>query len=71
LESDELKEGERMKDTLTEKKARAEPKTLARAPLTKILTSLGECIIACFKAEGSEWALRPVRVEREIEVGRR
>lgn len=60
-----------MKDTLTERKAQAEPKTLVSGPLTKILTSLGECIIACFKAEGLEWALRPVRVEGEIEVIRR
>lgn len=60
-----------MKDSLIEKKMRAEPKPLARAPLTKILTSLGESIIACFTAEGSEWALRPVRIEREIEGVRR
>jgi hypothetical protein len=60
-----------MKDSLTEKKTRAEPKTLASAPLTKILAYLGECITASLRAEGSELALRPVRVEQPMEVTRR
>jgi hypothetical protein len=60
-----------MQDTWTETKTRAEPKTLGRVLMSKILAFIGECIVACYKAEGSEWALRPVRVEQHMEVVRR
>ncbi len=50
-----------MQDTWTGTSTRAEPKTLGGALLTEIFASLGECI-ACFKAQGPEWALHPVRV---------
>ncbi len=60
-----------MKHTWAERKAQAEPKTLGKALMTWILAFLGECITASFKAQGPEWALRPVRVEQEIEVVRR
>ncbi len=60
-----------MQVNLTKRKGRAEPKTIGKALMTWILAFLGECITASLRAEGSEWALRPVRVEQHMEVFRR
>ncbi len=60
-----------MQHTWTGRKAQAEPKTVGGALMSKILAFIGECIIACYGAEGSELALRPVRVEQHMEVVRR
>jgi hypothetical protein len=60
-----------MQDTWTETKTRAEPKTLGRKIMIKILAFIGECIIACYKAGGSDLTLRAVRVEQHMEVVRR
>jgi hypothetical protein len=60
-----------MEDARNGTSTRAEPKTLGRLLMSKILAFVEECIIANYKAQGPEWALRPVRVEQQIEVVRR